>query len=123
MNRTFLKTETRQLADEYGWPYEGEVREQVATGDPAASLVSSLLVGSHNIHAPALDIDFPATLVPSSTPGHFHLYLDCPMPWRRYRRLLRALARAGIIERSWYKAAVYRRATHLRIRPNKGGML
>ena len=35
-------------------------------------------------HRPILDLDFPAALVPSTTPGHFHLYLDKPMAEEDY---------------------------------------
>ena len=52
--------------------------------------------------------------MPSSTPGHSHLYVDAPMPWRRYKRLLRACMKAGLIEKSWYKASVRSRTTYLR---------
>lgn len=78
-----------------------------------ANLVSSKLRDS-NLHAPVLDIDFWSVLLPSSTEGHYHLYLDKPMTWRTYRRLLRALAKAGVIERGYYKAAKARRATFVR---------
>lgn len=37
--------------------------------------VGSLLAYG-KLHAPTLDVDFPCELVPSSTPGHFHRYID-----------------------------------------------
>lgn len=49
-------------------------------------------------HRPVLDIDFGAALIPSGTPGHFHLYLDQLMKWDDYAGLLSSLADAGIIE-------------------------
>jgi len=60
---------------------------------------------SPGLHAPVLDLDFGARLVPSSTPGHFHLYLDKAMPWDTYRELLYALSKAGIIETGWANAS------------------
>jgi len=78
-----------------------------------ATLVSSEISGS-TLHAPAIDLDVPAYLIPSSTPGHSHLYLDTPMPWWKYRLLLRVLTFVGILEPGYYKASVRRRATHLR---------
>lgn len=66
-------------------------------------------------HTVMLDIDMPVRVVPSSTEGHCHLYIDKPMPWWRYRRLLRALKAAGIIEPGYYSASIARRATHLRL--------
>lgn len=65
-------------------------------------------------HAPVLDLDFPAVLIPSSTPGHFHLYLDKPMEWSKYETLLHALADAGVIERGYANASIARRATFVR---------
>lgn len=84
--------------------------------DSGPNLASSKL-SSGRYHLPALDIDFAAQLLPSSTAGHFHLYLDGmqPLTWRQYKRLLRALARAGVIERGYYKHAVKRRMTLLRL--------
>lgn len=59
-------------------------------------------------HRPVLDLDFPARLVPSTTDGHYHLYLDKPMTWTVYVNLLRALAEAGIIERGYANASIQR---------------
>lgn len=67
------------------------------------------------MHRPILDIDFPAQLIPSSTPGHFHLYLDKPMPWRTYAKLLRALAEAEIIEPGYARASEARKYTAVRL--------
>lgn len=67
------------------------------------------------VHRPMLDIDFPAALVPSSTPGHFHLYLDKPMPAKKYFDLLVALAEAGIIEEGFANASIERGYTSLRL--------
>lgn len=78
----------------------------------SANLISSKTVTG--MHAPALDIDFQARLVPSRTKGHFHLYLDKEMPWWKYRILLRVLAWVGIIEPGYYRASVARKATFLR---------
>lgn len=66
-------------------------------------------------HAPVLDIDFAAELIPSATPGHFHLYLDKPMPWSKYQALLMALADAGIIEPGYAAASVARTASFVRM--------
>ena len=87
------------------------------TSQPAAAhLVSSrIATGPHTgKHTPMVDLDIPTALLPSSTPGHHHLYLDLPMTWRAYRRLLKALWKAGAIEKSYYTAAKRDRATHLR---------
>lgn len=49
-----------------------------------------------------------ATLVPTSTPGHSHLYLDAKIPSLPYFRLLVALARVGVIEPGFARAAIHR---------------
>ena len=89
------------LDDPYGTP---EIIHMAAADD--ANVFTSLL--GDGLHAPVLDIDFGAHLVPSSTPGHFHLYLNKAMTWRKYRRLLRALGRAGILEPGYVKASLRR---------------
>lgn len=67
-------------------------------------------------HLPCVDIDFAARLIPSSTAGHFHLYLDGmePLSWEKYDTLLSALAEAGVIERGFYNHSHTRKMTCLR---------
>lgn len=57
----------------------------------------------------------PYSLVPSSTSGHGHLYLDTPLTWRRTKRLLKALGRAGVLEAGFVRVSIRRRATHARL--------
>lgn len=66
-------------------------------------------------HRPVLDIDFPVKVIPSSTEGHFHLYMDIEMPWPKYKKLLEALSEAGIIEPGYAEASINRMATHVRL--------
>lgn len=66
-------------------------------------------------HRPVLDIDIPARLLPSSTPGHHHLYLDIDVPWDKYEALLKALADARVIEEGYVLAALERKATFVRL--------
>jgi len=80
-----------------------------------AQLVTSLIAGRKKMHAPVLDLDVPHTLVASTSEGHSHLYLDVPMTWWRYKRLLRALAKAGIIEKGYVKASLRRKHTDVRV--------
>jgi hypothetical protein len=77
-----------------------------------ANLVSSLC--ADGTHAPALDLDHRARLVPSSTPGHAHLYIDEHLTWAQYRALLRGLHRAGLIDASVYWRSLDRQATYVR---------
>jgi hypothetical protein len=105
LNHVMLKKYTYMADyDDYGPPIPAIGVTETMHPEEAV-LISSRLVGSKH-HAPILDIDFPATLIPSSTPGHHHLYLDTEMSWRTYRRLIKALARAGVIEKSWAKASL-----------------
>lgn len=77
-----------------------------------ANLVSSLTVRGQ--HAPVIDLDVPAYLVPSSTPGHSHLYIEIEMPWWRYRILLAGLALSGLLGSGYYAHSVRRRMTMVR---------
>lgn len=61
-----------------------------------ANLIGSLC--SDGCHRPALDIDLPCELVPSTTEGHFHLYIDKPMSFQAYKKFVAALIDAGIVE-------------------------
>jgi hypothetical protein len=61
-----------------------------------ANLIGSLCSDGH--HMPALDIDLPCELVPSTTKGHFHLYIDKPMTYTAYKKLVEAFIEAGIVE-------------------------
>lgn len=77
-----------------------------------ANLVASLT--EDGFHAPVIDLDIPARLVPSSTEGHSHLYIDVDLTWYAYRRLLRALCEAGIIEQGYLNASEDRGMTMVR---------
>lgn len=68
----------------------------VPSNEKTGNLVGSLT--EFGMHMPVLDIDYSASLVPSSTEGHFHLYLEKPMTWPVYKKLLEALAEAGVIQ-------------------------
>jgi hypothetical protein len=82
---------------------------------PLAQVFSSELVGRKKVHTVAIDVDHHVAVRESSTPGHHHLFIDVEMSWREYRRLLRALAEVGIIERGYYQASLWRKATHVRL--------
>lgn len=66
-------------------------------------------------HIPVLDIDFEAALIPSTTEGHYHLYLDVEMPWPKYVALLEALNAAGIIQDGFLAGAKERGYSSLRL--------
>jgi hypothetical protein len=66
-------------------------------------------------HKVILDIDLRARLIPSSTPGHFHLYIDKEISWDRYIVLMHALSDAGIVEPGYVGASIARGYTAARL--------
>lgn len=79
-----------------------------------ANLISSLC--ADGLHRPALDIDLPCELVPSSTPGHFHLYFPTvALTWDEYAELLEALVKVGIVESRYVHHSTRRGQTLLRL--------
>lgn len=82
-----------------------------------ANLVGSRIVTGEpeGMHAPAIDIDFPCYTIPSSTPGHAHLYFDRPLTWTQYKLLLGTLHKIGYIEDGYYRAAIAHGQTYLRL--------
>jgi hypothetical protein len=97
--------------DRWSWRKKDAERREPGSYLSESELVSSMC--KDGWHMPALDIDFPAALIPSSTYGHFHLYLNKRMPWWKYKRLLRALAQAGIIEWGYYRLSRDRKQSFL----------
>lgn len=66
-------------------------------------------------HLPVIDLDFDAHLEPSSTPGHFHLYLDRAMPFADYLKLLHTMCEIGLVEWGFYETAKTRGYGTLRL--------
>lgn len=93
--------------------YSSKADRIIETDLDRANLVSSEL--PNGLHAPVLDIDFGAHLIPSSTPGKYHLYLDKQIPWADYRDLLDAFYRVGMIEKGWYENAIRDKRTYVRL--------
>lgn len=116
MNRTFWKTDTPLSRDSATAHEAPEVIYQPATEDEATLVGSSTgAIGKDGpIHLPAIDIDLPCELVPSSTEGHFHLYIDKPMSWGTYKNLLQSLVDAGIVEPGYASASIRRGQSFLR---------
>jgi hypothetical protein len=71
--------------------------------------------GNNEYHALLLDLDIPAYLVPSSTPGHSHLYVDAVIHESKYWPLIEALADAGVIEKGYADVSKKRGFTTLRL--------
>lgn len=83
--------------------------------DQATTITSKIEGALGLMHKVVLDIDLPCRLIESSTPGHYHLYIDTPVPWIGYRNLLDALAAAGIIQPGYANASRDRGYTRLRL--------
>lgn len=62
---------------------------------------------------PPLPIDATLTLVPSTSPGHFHLYIEKELRWDDYLRLLKAFVKAGLVEKAYCRSAARRGMTML----------
>jgi hypothetical protein len=100
-------------AEEVPRPHSTE--DELDSANLVASVLEPNVTGDDAQHRPVLDIDFPARLVPSSTPGHFHLYLDgVTISWAKYRTLITALAFAGVIEEGYAAASLARGYTAVR---------
>lgn len=99
---------------------QAELRVPVETLEES-TLVGSKIVGPSQMHMPVIDIDFDAELVPSKTPGHYHLYLQRAITWHQYLVVLQALSQAGLIEHGYYQASVARGQTFVRTAPLKEG--
>lgn len=94
---------------------EQEKTRREVGGPDDAELIGSLTEGEW--HLPVFDLDYEAQLVPSKTQGHFHLYLNKPITWRQYKRVLRAMAAAGLIQKNYYRQSRRRGQAFVRI-PN-----
>lgn len=66
-------------------------------------------------HKVLLDIDRPAWLIPSTTEGHFHLYIDVDVPEGDYFELLRVLAKCGVIEYGYAESSIKKGGSALRL--------
>lgn len=66
-------------------------------------------------HHILLDIDRPAYLLPSSTPGHHHLYIGAGVPWGSIVKLLDALEDCGVLDTGYVEASKKRGYTTLRL--------
>lgn len=67
------------------------------------------------LHMPVIDLDFPAHLEPSSTEGHFHLYLDWAITWAQYLKLLTVMTELGLVEEGYLLASYKRGYTTVRL--------
>jgi hypothetical protein len=107
-----------EIWDDYG---ENEDVRPVMTDVADATIITSEVAGSDK-HKVALDIDFPVTAIPSSTPGHSHLYIDKELTWEQYLILIAAFVKVGPVEEGYLGASEQRGFTSLRLPWIKKGM-
>ena len=86
---------------------------QYAPSDGSPNVATSLT--HQGWQAPVLDIDVPCTYVPSSTPGHGHLYIDHQMTLDQYRRLIEVMVEVGIVEKGFLYSLEQRGFTCVRL--------
>lgn len=66
-------------------------------------------------HKPVLDIDMPVKIFPSSTEGHFHLFIDKEMSWEDYCKLMNTMADVGLLEQGYVNASIARGYSAIRL--------
>jgi hypothetical protein len=102
-----LMRSTTPLVDSQAYTGSASVK-LVPEKDPVKANLVSSRIGESKYHSPVLDIDMPCQVLPSSSPGHHHLYIDHPMEWDTYRLLLQSMAQAGILEWGFVSSSVER---------------
>jgi hypothetical protein len=111
-----------------------------ATPCPVEISIHRLNLGlpADNWHLPVLDVDRPRSLllendiqtcspgrillyhpeairwVPSTTPGHHHVYIDYPMAWDPYTLMLMLLVERGVLEEDYAQASIRQGYTTVR---------
>lgn len=99
----------------------GEYRPTVETPDKGTVVTSEVADRENrwlpvkNLHKPVLDIDLPVIVLPSSTEGHHHLYIDKVLTWDQYVELLDVLVKVGIVQEGFRNASVAREHTAVRL--------
>lgn len=91
-------------------PEDREVVLTVAQANVISSINHRASASGVAHHALVLDIDMPTWLMPSTTPGHYHLYIDVPggIPHEKWMALMVALRDAGVIEHGYMGASLDR---------------
>lgn len=91
-------------------PLEGEEKQYGRPVDFDAeperhnTITSKTDSDNEDTHLPVIDLDFPVALVPSSTEGHFHLYINKPTDLMKFDAVLEAMVDAGWVEAGYYYA-------------------
>lgn len=122
--RTFLPLKCLKLFKVLRWARDSDNpgAGQPDSLEPTESLDDADIVTSQykdlageERHMIVLDLDCPVALIPSTTWGHSHLYIDMPMSWEKYKAILDALADAEVVERGYAEASKRRGFTCVRL--------
>lgn len=105
--------------DEAGMPKDAESLRDIDLVTSLADIGRGGVGHTDNMystqHYPVIDIDIPIKVVPSSTPGHSHLYINTMLSYREYYKLLTVLAELGIVE--WGYLYVFEQRGYSAVRP------
>lgn len=88
-------------------------RDEVTALPDWANLVSSRTTSGK--HMPILDLDFPHTVIDSTTSGHKHLYLDREIAHWRWLVLMIGLRVGHVIEPGFFVWSLRRGANFVRL--------
>lgn len=94
---------------------ESGLDETITTDITKGNVIISMIADKVTHHKLLIDLDLPAKLVPSTTEGHFHLYVDHEIEKDAYFNLLNALVGAGLVEPGYVRASEARGYTALRL--------
>ena len=81
----------------------------------ANAITSVIADDPEGLHKLILDVDFPVQAIPSTTPGHYHLYIDKALSWDDLEGVFTAMADAGLVERGYARACSDQRFTTVRL--------
>lgn len=102
------------------WPLFGEssdLQVEKQTEEDAglyeANIISSEV--AQGLHIPIIDLDMDAALLPSSTMGHHHLYIDKVLTFEQLIKLLEVMHEVGIVQEGVLKGAKARKYAALRL--------
>jgi hypothetical protein len=107
-----LNTNWKELTDE-------QVAAEEAYHTPVAPEEANLVGSKTDLepggHLPVIDLDLPCHLEPSTTPGHYHLYINQVVEWDKFLNILKALYEAGIVQEGFYEMSKRRGQAFVRV--------
>lgn len=92
---------------------QAENRHRVTPGYESPNLISSITTDGKQM--PIIDMDFPHHFLPSTTPGHSHLYIDVKMSKLQWAILMWALYQAGVVELGYFVWSIRRGGNFMRL--------